>query len=53
MNVWLGYEVYFDGAEIYRNLKKVFDCEVKAFLWTEEIQATDYKWREFEKKEVE
>jgi hypothetical protein len=53
MKVWIGYEASFDGADVYRHLKKVFDCEVKAFLWVEEKQDTDYEWREFEVKEVE
>ena len=54
MTVWLGFECHYDGGMgVYRHLRKVFDCEVKAFLWTNEREATDYDWREFEAKEVE
>ncbi len=59
MKVWLGYDVHFDGGMgITRHLEKVFDCEVKAFLWVEEKANNgnyhpDYEWRESEEKEVE
>jgi hypothetical protein len=54
MKVWIGYKASFDGGMgTYRHLEKIFDCEVKAFLWVQEIQADEYEWREFEEKEVE
>ena len=53
MTVWLGFECHYDGCGVYRHLRKVFDCEVKAFLWAEEWEATDYEWREFKEREVE
>lgn len=51
--VWLGFECHYDGCDVHRHLRKVFDCEVKAFLWIEEMEATDYEWREFKEREVE
>lgn len=54
MKVYIGYDVSYDGGMgIYRQAEKVFDCEVKAFLWVEEGPKTEYGWREFIEMEVE
>lgn len=54
MKVWVGYDVSFNGGmDSHHRLTKIFDCEVKAFLWAEEKQANKYQWREFEERDVE
>jgi hypothetical protein len=54
MKVYIGYDVSYDGGMgISRHVEKLFDCEVKAFLWEEEKQATEYEWREFAEMDVE
>jgi hypothetical protein len=54
MKVYIGYDVSYDGGMgISRHVEKVFDCEVKALLWEEEAQATEYEWREFAEMVVE
>lgn len=58
MKVWLCYDVSFDGCNIHRDLRKIFDCEVKALLWLDEKKPVKYndieiEWREYEEKEVE
>jgi hypothetical protein len=59
MKVYLCYDVSFDGGMgTYRDLRKIFDCEVKALLWLDEKKPVEYndieiEWREYEEKEVE
>jgi hypothetical protein len=51
--VYLAYECSWDGCEVRRDLVRIFDDEVKAFVWSEEIKATDSEWREYRKMQVE
>lgn len=55
MKVWIGYETSHDGCNTWRDLEKVFDCEVKALLWSEENpeKQNEYNWREYDEVEVE
>lgn len=53
MTVFLGYVCYFDGCNEYDTVEKVFDCEVKALSWKEEVEATDREWREYRSITVE
>jgi hypothetical protein len=57
MQVWIGYECYFNGCDEWRSAVKVFDDEVKAFVWKEEVEpyefcGSDY-WRDYQVFEVE
>jgi hypothetical protein len=53
MKVYLGYECYYDYCNVWRKVVKVFDDEVKALVWIEEIQSTNEDWREYDEMEVE
>ena len=53
MKVYLGYECYYDYCNVWRKVVKVFDDEVKALVWKEEIQSTNEDWREYDEMEVE
>ena len=53
MKVYIGYEYYYNYCDEFRNAVKVFDCEVKALLWKEEIEATETDYRGYEEFEVE
>lgn len=51
--VFIGYECYYNFCDVFRNVEKVFDDEVKALIWKEEIKPTEREWREYESKELE
>jgi len=62
MKVWIGFDCYDNGCDVHKTVKKVFDDEVKALLWSEDpdflAAAERYKdmpieWREYEEMEVE
>ena len=53
MKVWIGYEVYYDYCNEWRDAVKVFDDEVKALVWKEECKATKTEWRAYKEFEVE
>jgi hypothetical protein len=53
MKVDLDKECYYDGGANTETVVKVFDDEVKALVWKEEFDATDYDWRAYEEMEVE
>lgn len=53
MKVYVCYECYYDYCEIWKLVMKVFDCEVKALVWKEEVEATETDWREYIQMEVE
>ena len=53
MKVYIGYQCYYDGCDVFRSVKKVFDDEVKALCWEEEFESSDYEWREYVEMEVE
>ena len=53
MKVYIGYQCYYDYCDVWRHAEKVFDDEVKAFLWEEEFEPTEHEWRSYEEMEVE
>jgi hypothetical protein len=62
MKVWIGFDCYDNGCDVYNTVKKVFDDEVKALLWSEDpdflaaaerYNDTPIEWREYEEMEVE
>ncbi len=53
MKVWLGFEHYYNYCDEFKSVVKVFDDEVKAFLWKEEFEPTEQEWRSTQEYEVE
>lgn len=54
MKVYLGYECYYNGCEIFKYVVTVFDDETKAFVWKDEFKSDDPdEFREYEEFEVE
>ena len=52
--VFVGYECYYDGCNVWRNVMRVFDDEVKALVWKEEFVSEDpNEWREYKEMEIE
>lgn len=50
--VYLGYESYYNFCDVFETVVIVFDCEVKALVWKEEVPATDQNWRSYVEFEV-
>ena len=53
MKVYIGYECYYNYCDVFNTVVKVFDDEVKALVWKEEVEATETDWREYEEMELE
>ena len=53
MQVWIGYECYYDYCDVWHTVVKVFDDEVKALIWKEEVAATYTEYRQYEQFKVE
>lgn len=53
MKVYLGYDCYYNYCDEWKTVVKVFDCEVKALLWTEEVEPKETDYRSYEEMEVE
>lgn len=53
MKVYIGYECYYNYCDEFRTAVKVFDCEVKALLWKEEVEPTETDYRAYEEMDVE
>ena len=63
MQVWIGYHCYYNQAEVFKTVERVFDDEVKALLWSDDPEfnknADRYRgdeqveWREYVEMEVE
>lgn len=52
--VYLGYECYYNGCDVWRTVVRVFDDEVKALVWKEEFVSEDpNEWREYKEMEIE
>ncbi len=52
--VYVGYEYYYDGCSVWRNVMRVFGDETKALVWKEEHVSEDpNEWREYNEIEVE
>lgn len=46
MKVYIGYECYYNYCDIFSTVVKLFDDEVKALVWKEEVEPTEREWRE-------
>lgn len=53
MKVYVGYECYYDYCNVWKEVAKIFDDEVKALVWQEEFLATETQWREYREVTVE
>ena len=53
MQVWIGYECYYNYCDEFRHAAKVFDDEVKALIWKEEVVDTETEYRTYEQFKVE
>lgn len=53
MKVYACFEIHFNEADQWENLVKVFDDEIKALMWKEEIVPTRWDFREYREYEVE
>lgn len=51
--VYIGYECYYNGCDEFKTVAKVFDCEVKALLWKEEVEDTETEYRTIDDMELE
>jgi hypothetical protein len=53
MKVWIGYQCYYDYCNEWRDAVKVFDDEVKALIWKEEVADTQTEYRNYTEFTVE
>lgn len=54
MKVYIAKQCYYNGCDIWTDIVKIFDDELKALLWVEENFTEDEnEWREYEEIEVE
>jgi hypothetical protein len=54
MKVYLAYECYYDGCNVWHHAVRAFDDEVKALVWKEEFASEDpNEWREYKEMELE
>lgn len=62
MKVYLGYYCHNDLCDVFRKVEKVFDDEVKALLWKDDVEFNKnvdtfndepMEWREYVEIEVE
>ena len=54
MKVFLGYECYYNGCDVWREVVRVFDDEAKALIWKEEFASEDpNEWREYKRMDLE
>lgn len=63
MKIWIGYYCTYNLCDVWKNVEKVFDDEVKALLWAEDKEflagrqiwddGTELEWREYEEHVVE
>ena len=53
MKVYIAYHCYYNYCDEFCAVAHVFDCEVKALLWKDEIDSTETEYRTYEEKEVE
>lgn len=52
MKVWVGYECYDNGCDIFRVVEVIFGSEEAAKDWKYGVFPTEYSWREYEECEV-
>lgn len=55
MKVYLGYQCYYNGCDVFNSVTKVFDSEEKARAWVEEFLPNDpeAEFRNYEERTVE
>ena len=53
MKVYIGYQCHYNYCEVFKDVAKVFDDEVKALVWRDEFKETDTDFREYTEMEVE
>lgn len=53
MKIYLGYECYYNYCDAFQTVVKVFDCEVKALVWKDEVVATETEYRNYQEMDVE
>lgn len=53
MKVWIGYECYYNYCDVFETAVKVFDDEVKALIWKEEVPGTETEYRNYTEFDVE
>lgn len=53
MKVYVCYECYYDYCDEFETAVKIFDDEVKAIIWKEEIVHTETEWRRYSEMAVE
>ena len=53
MKVWIGYQCYFNYCDEFKSAVKVFDDEVKALIWKEEFEDTEFEYRNYQEMDVE
>lgn len=53
MQVFIGYECDYNFGDVFKSVIKVFDDEVKALVWKDDMTPTEQDWREYEKMELE
>lgn len=53
MKVWIGYHFYFNSCEYLETAVKVFDDEVKALIWKEDFEETEWDSRGYRAFELE
>ena len=51
--VFICYNCWYDYCDVFKDVEKVFDDEVKALVWKEEVKPTEMHWRDYESKELE
>lgn len=50
LDVYIGYQCVYNGADCWRSVFSVFLNEKKAIKWVSEFEATEWAWREYEKE---
>jgi hypothetical protein len=53
MKVWIGYQCYYNFCDEFCTAVKVFDDEVKALIWKEEVADTETDYRNYVEFDVE
>ena len=48
MKVWIGYYCYDTGADTFRKVEKVFDDEVKAYVWVADKEFNENAAHDFQ-----
>ncbi len=52
MKVWIGYECYDTGCDIFKSVEKIFADELDAMLWVDAFSGPTHEWREISERNV-